>query len=41
MSVRGYLDAGDGAFEISITTHAADRFTFSMQKECGVAENGP
>jgi DNA-binding GntR family transcriptional regulator len=29
--VRRYLDAGDEAFEISVTTHPADRFTFTMQ----------
>ena len=31
--VRHYLDAGGEAFEISVTTHPADRFTFSMQLE--------
>jgi DNA-binding GntR family transcriptional regulator len=31
--VRHYLDAGGEAFEISVTTHPADRFTFSMQME--------
>jgi DNA-binding GntR family transcriptional regulator len=31
--VRRYLDAADEAFEISVTTHPADRFTFSMQME--------
>ena len=31
--VRHYLDASDEAFEISVTTHPADRFTFSMQME--------
>jgi GntR family transcriptional regulator len=35
--VRRYLDAGNEAFEISITTHPADRFTFSMQLERSVA----
>ena len=39
--VRRYLDASDEAFEISITTHPADRFTFSMQMERGVVEKGP
>ena len=29
--VRRYLDASDTAFEVSVTTHPADRFTFSMQ----------
>ena len=36
--VRRYLDASDEAFEISITTHPADRFTFSMQMQRGVAK---
>ena len=31
--VRRYLDASDEAFEISVTTHPADRFTFSMQMD--------
>lgn len=31
--VRHYLDAANEAFEISVTTHPADRFTFSMQME--------
>jgi len=31
--VRHYLDASNEAFEISVTTHPADRFTFSMQME--------
>jgi len=31
--VRRYLDASDAAFEISVTTHPADRFTFSMQMD--------
>jgi len=31
--VRHYLDEGNEAFEISVTTHPADRFTFSMQLE--------
>ena len=31
--VRRYLDASDVAFEISVTTHPADRFTFSMQMD--------
>jgi GntR family transcriptional regulator len=31
--VRRYLDANDFAFEISVTTHPADRFTFSMQMD--------
>jgi len=31
--VRHYLDAAGEAFEISVTTHPADRFTFSMQME--------
>ena len=31
--VRRYLDAGDDAFEISVTTHPADRFTFTMQMD--------
>lgn len=39
--VRRYLDAGNEAFEISITTHPADRFTFSMQMERSVAEKSP
>ena len=39
--VRRYLDASYEAFEISITTHPADRFTFSMQMERGVVEKGP
>ena len=39
--VRRYLDASGEAFEISITTHPADRFTFSMQMERSVAEKGP
>ena len=29
--VRRYLDAADEAFEISVSVHPADRFTFSMQ----------
>jgi GntR family transcriptional regulator len=29
--VRRYLDASDEAFEISVTVHPAERFTFSMQ----------
>ena len=36
--VRHYLDASNEAFEISVTTHPADRFTFSMQMERSVAE---
>jgi GntR family transcriptional regulator len=39
--VRRYLDASNEAFEISITIHPADRFTFSMQMERGVLEKGP
>ena len=39
--VRHYLDAGNEAFEISVTTHPADRFTFSMQMERSVAGKGP
>ena len=31
--VRRYLDASDEAFEITVTTHPADRFTFSMQMD--------
>lgn len=31
--VRHYLDASNEVFEISVTTHPADRFTFSMQME--------
>ncbi len=31
--VRHYLDASGKAFEISVTTHPADRFTFSMALE--------
>lgn len=31
--VRHYLDASDQTFEISVTTHPADRFTFSMELE--------
>jgi len=31
--VRRYLDSSDDAFEVSITTHPADRFTFTMQME--------
>jgi GntR family transcriptional regulator len=31
--VRRYLDASNEAFEISVTTHPADRFTFTMQME--------
>lgn len=31
--VRRYLDAGNEAFEVSVTTHPADRFTFTMQME--------
>lgn len=31
--VRHYLDAAGQAFEISVTTHPADRFTFSMELE--------
>lgn len=31
--VRRYVDASDDTFEISITTHPADRFTFSMEME--------
>lgn len=31
--VRRYLDASNEAFEISVTTHPADRFTFSMQMD--------
>jgi len=36
--VRRYLDASSDAFEISVTTHPADRFTFSMQMERTLAE---
>jgi DNA-binding GntR family transcriptional regulator len=31
--IRRYLDSSDEAFEISLTIHPADRFTFSMQME--------
>jgi DNA-binding GntR family transcriptional regulator len=31
--VRRYLDSSNEAFEISVTTHPADRFTFSMQMD--------
>ncbi len=31
--VRRYLDTSNVAFEISVTTHPADRFTFSMQMD--------
>lgn len=31
--VRRYQDASDAAFEVSVTTHPADRFTFTMQME--------
>ena len=31
--LRHYLDAAGDVFEISVTTHPADRFTFSMQLE--------
>jgi len=31
--VRRYLDSSDDAFEVSVTTHPADRFTFTMQME--------
>jgi DNA-binding GntR family transcriptional regulator len=36
--VRRYLDSSNAAFEISITTHPADRFTFSMTMDRSVAE---
>jgi GntR family transcriptional regulator len=36
--VRRYLDASNDAFEISVTTHPADRFTFSMQLDRSVAD---
>jgi GntR family transcriptional regulator len=39
--VRRYLDASNEAFEISITTHPGERFTFSMQMERSVAERSP
>lgn len=35
--VRRYLDAGDEAFEISVSVHPADRFTFSMELSRGRA----
>jgi DNA-binding GntR family transcriptional regulator len=31
--VRHYLDAAGDAFEISVTTHPSDRFTFSMEMQ--------
>jgi DNA-binding GntR family transcriptional regulator len=31
--VRHYLDASEVTFEISVTTHPADRFTFSMEMQ--------
>jgi DNA-binding GntR family transcriptional regulator len=31
--VRRYVDASDATFEISVTTHPADRFTFSMEMQ--------
>jgi len=31
--VRRYLDASGETFEVSVTTHPADRFTFTMQME--------
>lgn len=31
--VRRYFDTSDKVFEISVTTHPADRFTFSMQMD--------
>ncbi len=39
--VRRYLDAANDAFEISVTTHPADRFTFSMQMERSAVEKSP
>jgi DNA-binding GntR family transcriptional regulator len=29
--IRRYLDASDEVFEISVSTHPADRFTFAME----------